>query len=96
MHRILIQLQNLFLPAKLNIRDVLIEKDIFTPPLIPSNRRRLKRIKRRASIVSSEIIKARAARIASKWTYEQRSDRKLLGTVKREQLFRIINRSSND
>jgi hypothetical protein len=66
------------------------------PLLIPSNRRRTKPTQRRASIVSSDKIKARAARIASKWTCDQRSDRKLLSAVMRERLLQIINHSSND
>jgi hypothetical protein len=66
------------------------------PLLIPSNRRLLKVEQHRASIISSEKIKALAARIASEWTRAQRSDRKLLGTAKREQLIRIINHSSNN
>lgn len=65
------------------------------PRLIPSKRRRIETIRNRVSIISSNKIKARAARIASRWTCDQRSDRKILSAVMREQLDQIINLSSN-
>lgn len=66
------------------------------PLLTPSNRKRIEKIQYRASRISSEEIKVRAAWIASQWTSDQRLDRKLLGTVKRAWLFRLIIHSSND
>ncbi len=65
------------------------------PFLIPSNRKRLERKPYRAPRISNEEIEARTAQIASAWTYHQRSERKLLGALKRDRFFRIIDRTSN-
>jgi hypothetical protein len=66
------------------------------PILIPSNQNRLEKIPYRTLKISNAEIEARTARIASKWTCDQRSERKRLGTAKRDWLFRLINTSSND
>jgi hypothetical protein len=66
------------------------------PPLISSYQKRPERIRFRASQISNEEIEVRAARIAGKWTCQQRFDRKRLGTTKRNCLIRLINSSPND
>lgn len=66
------------------------------PLLIPSNQKRLERIPYRTSKISNAEIEGRAARIASKWTIAQRSERKRLGTAKSNWLIRLINSSSKN
>lgn len=66
------------------------------PLLTQSNQNRPDKVLFRALKISNEAIKTRAARIAGKWSCEQRSERKRLGTAKRDWLFRLINISSNN
>lgn len=43
--------------------------------------------------ISSSDVESRAKKIANEWTHEQRADRKVMGTKKRDWLMRLINRS---
>ncbi len=66
------------------------------PLLTQSKQKRPDIVLFRAIKISNEAIETRAARIAGKWTCEERSERKRLGTAKRDWLFQFINISSNN
>jgi hypothetical protein len=62
--------------------------------LVPSNRNPSKKPLYRDPKLTSEEVETRTTKISRAWTSVQRSERKRLGTEKRDWLFWLLDRSS--